>query len=57
MNTRLGFQDKNWKAWFWTNNLFDKKYIQSVFVIQNVRNNQAALGERRTIGFTVAANF
>ena len=57
VNTRLGFQDKNWKAWFWTNNLFDKKYIQSVFVIQNVRNNQAALGERRTIGFTVAANF
>lgn len=57
VNTRLGFQDRNWKAWFWTNNLFDKKYIQSVFVIQNVRNNQAAFGERRTIGFTVAANF
>ncbi|WP_439534671.1 TonB-dependent receptor [Polymorphobacter sp.] len=56
-NTRIGFQDANWKAWFWTNNLFDKQYIQSVFVIQNVRNNQAALGERRTIGVTVAANF
>ena len=57
VNTRIGVQDKNWKAWFWTNNLFDKKYIQSVFVIQNVRNNQAALGERRTFGVTVAANF
>jgi iron complex outermembrane receptor protein len=57
VNTRIGFQDKNWKAWFWTNNLFDKQYIQSVFVIQNVRANQAAFGERRTIGLTVAANF
>ncbi len=57
VNTRIGFKDANWKAWFWTNNLFDKKYVQSVFVIQNVRSNQVALGERRTVGVTVAANF
>jgi iron complex outermembrane recepter protein len=57
VNTRLGIQNDTWKAFLWTNNLFDKKYVQSVFVIQNLRNNQVALGERRTIGATVSLNF
>lgn len=57
VNTRVGVENDRWKAFFWTNNLFDKKYVQSVFVIQNLRNNQVAFGERRTVGVTVALNF
>jgi iron complex outermembrane receptor protein len=56
-NGRIGVSNDKYRVWLWANNLFDKKYIQSVFVIQNTRNNQAAYGERRTIGVTAAANF
>lgn len=56
-DARLGIQSDRWKAWLWVNNIFDKKYIQSVFVIQNTRNNQAAYGERRAAGATLGFNF
>jgi iron complex outermembrane receptor protein len=57
VNARIGIQNDTWKAWLHVDNLFDKKYIQSVFVIQNTRLNQVAYGERRTIGGTLAFNF
>lgn len=56
-NARLGVSNDTWKAWLWVNNVADKKYVQSVFVIQNLRANQVALGERRTAGISIAANF
>ncbi len=57
VNTRIGVEHSGVRAFFFVKNLFDKRYLESAFVIPSLRQVVPSFGEGRTLGSTLAFNF
>jgi iron complex outermembrane receptor protein len=57
VNARLGVDNGSWKVWLWTRNMFDHKYVSSVFYTVSTRNFTASYGEGRTFGASAAFKY
>lgn len=56
-NARIGIQTDRYKAFFWVKNAFDKEYAESSFVVPSIYQYNVSLGDRRTLGATLALNY
>jgi iron complex outermembrane receptor protein len=57
VNARAGIENGSWKIWLWTRNMFDHKYVSSVFYTVSTRNFTASYGEGRTFGMSAAFKY
>jgi iron complex outermembrane recepter protein len=54
VNTRVGYEGKNYGIYFYVNNIFDEVYVTAAF---RPPDTLASYGDRRTFGFQVRSNF
>lgn len=54
VNTRIGYEGKNYGIYLYVNNIFDERYVTTAF---RAPNTLVSYGDRRTFGFQVRANF
>jgi iron complex outermembrane recepter protein len=57
VNARIGYEADKYGIYLFVNNLFDKEYLNSAFVLDTTGSTLASYGDRRTFGVQVKSEF